>query len=981
LAVPLIALLTVTVFEAFKSSQEAHDIREQAELAKAATGPNGVFTALQNERNRSAANLIGFDQSKLKLPVETVEQARSELDDSLGKFEELIGSQGDSVMVTYQPAFDKLKDVAAIRSDVDAYPGPYESSDPNDSAIADEVFVRYSDVIDELLKANTKVALAIDDPELRRGADLSHMATRQLDLVARLVRTYLQAGINEDFKLLDRDELREAGGLYGQAKENGDDIVDLATGDYQAAGTRLKEFNDSLGFMEVIAPEVLRTGVIPIAELLDVVSVPNDESYYGFRERVKGVLETKADDLAADADRKRGVFWGLAIGTMAAALLATWWVSRSITRPLRALTRQATDMANHRLPDAVLDILDTPLGDDVTVPSVEPISVQTRDEVADVAEALNTVQDSALDLAVEQAVLRRNIADSFVNLGRRNQNLLGRQLDFITELEHNETDPDTLANLFRLDHLATRMRRNAESLLVLAGIDPPRKWTAPVRITDAIRAALGEVEDYQRVTVRAVEATTIIGSAAADLAHLLAELIENALIFSPPDQTVEIRGRSQPAGYTLAIIDSGLGMPPDELSRANRRLAGAESFTIAPSKYLGHYVAGNLAARHNINVTLHNSPGHGITATINLPPTLLTTEPTTGQGDTALGAPNLSSTPTLAARRDMFGGDRELLPARSGFDPEGDLAEAPAASLATTTASGLAKRTPRSTQAPDTSPATEEQPAARFERGQLGMGKTKPATADDELIRTLSQYTTQLHQQLGAGPTVPAPAPTPAGIGSPHSPATGTPALRNMPPFPMTPPGGLVMPPGRRGRGAPMPPPPGNDAPPLPRRSPSPSGPPMAPGTPPPPPNPLSRPPLIPPPPAPGGAPGAPGQTPAGLTRRVRGAQLPNTQTVSLRRNTDAAGPGATPPRPPQPPASVGGPFGRTPTGQTPVVRPTDGPPPPQPPAPRPPAEEPPSSDGWASERSAKDVYGFLSDFTAGVQRGLDETKASGNGD
>src|SRR5690606_25093532 len=129
-------------------------------------------------------------------------------------------------------------------------------------------------------------------------------------------------------------------------------------------------------------------------------------------------------------------------------------------------------------------------------------------EVGDVADALNSVQDTALRLAVEQAVLRRNIADSFVNLGRRNQNLLGRQLDFITELESQETDPDTLASLFRLDHLATRMRRNAVSRLVLAGFDPPRKWAAPVRLTDVIRAALGEVEDYQRVILRDVAAAT-----------------------------------------------------------------------------------------------------------------------------------------------------------------------------------------------------------------------------------------------------------------------------------------------------------------------------------------------------------------------------------------------------------------------------------------------------------------------------------------
>ena len=277
--------------------------------------------------------------------------------------------------------------------------------------------------------------------------------------------------------------------------------------------------------------------------------------------------------------------------------------------------------------------------------------------MADVADALNTVQDSALDLAVEQAVLRRNIADSFVNLGRRNQNLLGRQLDFITELETNETDPDTLSNLFRLDHLATRMRRNAESLLVLAGIEPPRQWAAPVRLTDVIRAALGEVEDYQRVTVRGVEPATIIGSAAADLAHLLAELIENALVFSPPDQTVDIRGArtgdGPTGGYTLAIIDAGPRHAGRGHRRANRRLAGAETSPSPRPSTSGHYVAGNLAARHGIRVHLDNSPGSGITATLNLPPTLLTTDQVTSapvtppHGQRAVRAP-LAPEPPVA---------------------------------------------------------------------------------------------------------------------------------------------------------------------------------------------------------------------------------------------------------------------------------------------------------------------------------------------
>jgi signal transduction histidine kinase len=308
--------------------------------------------------------------------------------------------------------------------------------------------------------------------------------------------------------------------------------------------------------------------------------------------------------------------------TVALAVAATLAVSWSITRPLRSLTGQAVAMAHHHLGHAIASVLRTPLGEDVTVPRLDPISVDTGDEVADVAEVLDTVQDSALDLAVGQAVLRRNLADSFVNLGRRNQNLLNRQLAFITRLESGEADPDTLAHLFQLDHLATGMRRNAESLLVLAGTESPRKWTAPVRVSDIIRAALSEVEDYQRVAVRVVEPITIMGTAAADLAHLLAELIENALLFSPADETVEIRGLTQPAGYTLAVVDSGLGMPPDEIARANRRLAGAESFTVAPSKYLGHYVAGNLAVRHGIAVRLQPSPAGGVTATVHIPAAL-----------------------------------------------------------------------------------------------------------------------------------------------------------------------------------------------------------------------------------------------------------------------------------------------------------------------------------------------------------------------
>jgi hypothetical protein len=234
-----------------------------------------------------------------------------------------------------------------------------------------------------------------------------------------------------------------------------------------------------------------------------------------------------------------------------------------------------------------------------------------------------------------------------------------------------------LANLFRLDHLATRMRRNAESLLVLAGIKPPRVWRVPVMISDVVRAALSEIENYQRVEILAVETAAVVGSGAADLAHLLAELIENAIAFSPPHQQVEVSGQYQRMGpeagaFIVTIADAGIGMSPEDVGRANERLAGRESFAVAPSQYLGHYVAGMIARRHGITVRLDSSASRGTTATVTLPPSLLPSPEessapvpvTAGLG--AYAAPQLPAAPTYAPA-----------PATRGFHPGGRAAVAP----------------------------------------------------------------------------------------------------------------------------------------------------------------------------------------------------------------------------------------------------------------------------------------------------------------
>jgi signal transduction histidine kinase len=372
----------------------------------------------------------------------------------------------------------------------------------------------------------------------------------------------------------------------------------------------------------------LADGTVDINTVLASVRTTTETGYQGLRTRAADLLMGEAKAIEDDAIARQQLFVVVAAGALILAALVTWAASRSITRPLRSLQVQADEMATTTLPAAVRQILDTPLGDDVVIPELPPIEVRSKDEVREVATALNAVQTSALDLAVEQAVLRRNISDSYINLGRRNQNLLSRQLDFITDLERNEADPDALEGLFKLDHLATRMRRNAESLLVLAGVEAPRQWSAPVKVSDVVRAALGEVEDYKRVIVRHLEPAALTGAVASDIAHVLAELIENGLSFSPPDQSVEVKGRLTTAGYTIAINDNGLGMSADELERANRRLAGTESFTVAPSRYLGHYVAGHLASRLGVRVELQASPAGGITARVDVPMVLVANDET-----------------------------------------------------------------------------------------------------------------------------------------------------------------------------------------------------------------------------------------------------------------------------------------------------------------------------------------------------------------
>ncbi|MFB4306514.1 nitrate- and nitrite sensing domain-containing protein [Actinomadura sp. GTD37] len=326
----------------------------------------------------------------------------------------------------------------------------------------------------------------------------------------------------------------------------------------------------------------------------------------------------------------------LGLVAVAASLVLAVWVARSVIRELARLRREAIDLADVRLPGVIRRLR---RGEEVDVAAeAPPLAFGTR-EIDQVGDAFNAARRTAIQGAVEEATLRRNVSDVFVNLARRSQTLLHRQLKLLDAMERRIETPDDLEDLFRVDHLATRMRRHAEGLIILSGQAPGRGWRSPVAIVDVARAAASEVEDYTRVNVAPMTRAAIVGPAVADVIHLLAELIENAAVFSPPHTTVQVQGQAVSHGFTLEVEDRGLSMDEPSLAAANERLATAAEFDLSDSAQLGLFVVGRLAHRHGIKVTLRTSPYGGMTAIVLLPEGLVVAD----EGEPARGAPALTT--------------------------------------------------------------------------------------------------------------------------------------------------------------------------------------------------------------------------------------------------------------------------------------------------------------------------------------------------
>jgi len=373
--------------------------------------------------------------------------------------------------------------------------------------------------------------------------------------------------------------------------------------------------------------------------------------------------------IAIDAKRRVWEIAGFGGVGLILTLIVTILLGRSINRRLTALRRSALTLAETQLPAVVSRLR---RGDSVDIAAEAPPLRVGSDEIGQVGQAIDTVRQTAIRAAVEESRLRQGVNDMFRNLARRSQSLLQRQLTVLDSMERKATDPDVLEDLFKMDHLTTRMRRHAEGLIILSGAPPGRSWSAPVKLIDVMRGAISEVEDYARVTVSTQSRAALSGSAVTDVIHLLAELIENATTLSPPFTQVRVSGETVANGFAIEIEDRGLGMTPQRIAELNERLAKPPEINPTNTEQLGLFVVGQLARRHRISVTLRHSPFGGTTAVALIPQQLIVEDgpaAITAGGPEAAAAPNGAYTPN--GSYPMNG----AYPMNGGYDPNESYAQ------------------------------------------------------------------------------------------------------------------------------------------------------------------------------------------------------------------------------------------------------------------------------------------------------------------
>ncbi|MGW0704175.1 nitrate- and nitrite sensing domain-containing protein [Streptomyces sp. NPDC002867] len=623
LTLPVVAATTLgglRIQESMDDMKQLDHMQLLTEMTRAATD---LAQALQSERDLSAgplANGSPVTDFKVSGPRNQTDLVKKAFLDATRNIPNTDDDEAlESIRANANQIAVQVNGLNKIRSTA------YEGDVPNSQTVE-----AYSRLIESLLSLSQDMAQATSNPEMikRTRALAAFSSAKEYASIQRAIIAAALPG-GDDAKA---PGLSENDRLYGKAAvENGETelkafkaIYESTGGDAEELTATLDNGNPTIAASELYAKRVLDTEG-QISRLPERSHLDWTDDYSVRVNAMKqieatllGQMETKARELREESQRDAIINGALILVVLGVSLVGAFVVARSMIRSLRRLQDTATRVAQDRLPELVKQLSEADPQDVDT--SVESVGVHSRDEIGQVAAAFDDVHREAVRLAAEQALLRGNVNAMFTNLSRRSQGLIQRQLSLISELESREADPDQLSSLFKLDHLATRMRRNGENLLVLAGEEPGRRWTRPVPLVDVLRAAASEVEQYERIELAAVPATEVAGRVVNDLVHLLAELLENATSFSSPQTKVRVTGHALPDGRVLVEIhDTGIGLSPEDLAAINERLASPPTVDVSVSRRMGLFVVGRLSLRHGIRIQLRPSDSGGTTALVMLP--------------------------------------------------------------------------------------------------------------------------------------------------------------------------------------------------------------------------------------------------------------------------------------------------------------------------------------------------------------------------
>ncbi|MGW4199895.1 sensor histidine kinase, partial [Streptomyces sp. NPDC004726] len=629
LTLPVVAATTLgglRINESLDRIKQLHHMQLLTDMTQEATK---LAVALQEERDLTAGPLANDPQAndfKVTGPRERTDRAKKAFLDTTRDIPNTDGDDTlESIRANANQIATQVNSLGTIRAT--AYGNQENRSETVQHSLTVE---KYHRLIESLLSLSQDMAQATNNPDMikrTRALAAFSSAKEYASMQRAIIAAALPGGAAAKGPGLTENDRQ-----YGlTALEKGDDELDRfeavyssSGGDAQALTANLDNGNATIAAAEDYANRVLGSkNGLSGQQKRSFLDWTDD---YGERIDAMKVIEftlldemeTKARELREESQQEAIINGALILIVLGVSLVGAFVVARSMIRSLRRLQDTATKVAQDRLPELVKQLSESDPQDVDT--SVESVGVHSRDEIGKVAAAFDDVHREAVRLAAEQALLRGNVNAMFTNLSRRSQGLIQRQLSLISELESREADPDQLSSLFKLDHLATRMRRNGENLLVLAGEEPGRRWTRPVPLVDVLRAAASEVEQYERIELAAVPATEVAGRVVNDLVHLLAELLENATSFSSPQTKVRVTGHALPDGRVLVEIhDTGIGLSPEDLAAINERLASPPTVDVSVSRRMGLFVVGRLSLRHGIRIQLRPSDSGGTTALVMLP--------------------------------------------------------------------------------------------------------------------------------------------------------------------------------------------------------------------------------------------------------------------------------------------------------------------------------------------------------------------------